>query len=92
MLLYYVVMLCCIMYLLCITLLGLFTCTSSFDIIGAMKPLSYFLLTSLSDPIARTADDTREPLSIPVDSAHYILQIYSYSGDLLEKISLFDIV
>ena len=39
--------------------------TSSFDIIGAMKPLSFFQLTALSDPIARTAD--RQALSIPVD-------------------------
>ena len=60
------------------SLLGLFTYgTSSFDIIGAMKPLSYFRLTSLSDPIARTAD-TRQASSIPVD-----FPLFLYLANLL---------
>ena len=82
MLLYYVVMLCCIMYLLCSTLLGLFTSTSSFDIIGAMKFLSYFQLTSLSGPTARTGDSRslfRLILLIIISCKS------SYAGDLLEK-------
>ena len=56
-----------------LTLLGLFTCTSSFDIIGATKPLSCFQLTSLSGPTARTGDGRRPFRLILLYS--YILQI-----------------
>ena len=62
-------------------------CTSSVDIIGAMKPLSYFQLTSLSDPIARTAD-SREWRGIVYSGRFSSILIScksSYAGDLLEK-------